>query len=37
MRTMMKASICGACVYTELIAEEPEKLYEAYLKEKRSQ
>jgi len=29
----LKANICGQCGHTELVAEEPEKLYEAYLKD----
>ncbi len=28
----LKANICGDCGYTELIAENPAALYEAYLK-----
>lgn len=28
----LKANICGECGYTELIAEDPAALYEAYLK-----
>ena len=27
----LKANICGECGYTELVAEEPEALYRAYL------
>ncbi len=30
----LKANICGECGYTELIAEEPAALYDAYLKAK---
>jgi predicted nucleic-acid-binding Zn-ribbon protein len=32
----MNANICGECGYTELIAEDPAALYDAYLKTKRS-
>jgi hypothetical protein len=28
----LKANICGECGYTELVAEEPAALYDAYLK-----
>ncbi len=28
----LKANICGECGYTELIAEKPAELYEAYLR-----
>ena len=28
----LKGNICGECGYTELVAEEPAALYEAYLK-----
>ena len=30
----LKANICGECGYTELIAEDPAALYDAYLKAK---
>ncbi len=30
----LKANICGQCGYTELIAEDPAALYDAYLKVK---
>ena len=30
----LKANICGQCGYTELIAEDPPALYDAYLKAK---
>jgi hypothetical protein len=30
----LKANICGECGYTELIAEDPAALYDAYLKVK---
>jgi hypothetical protein len=30
----MNANICGECGYTELIAEDPATLYDAYLKAK---
>ncbi len=32
----LKANICGECGYTELIAENPDALYEAYLKAKKT-
>ncbi len=28
----LKANVCGVCGYTELVAENPTALYEAYLK-----
>ena len=30
----LRANICGACGHTELVAEDPATLYEAYLKSK---
>ena len=30
----LKANICGECGYTELIAEDPAALYDAYIKAK---
>jgi len=32
----MKANICGACGYTELIADNPTALYDEYLKARRA-
>ena len=32
----LKANICGACGYTELIADNPDSLYDQYLKAKRA-
>lgn len=31
VRSKLRAQICGSCGYTKLIAQEPERLYEAYL------
>jgi hypothetical protein len=30
----LKANICGVCGYTELVAEDPAALYQAYIKAK---